>query len=840
MRKRLPLIWIVIGLLVHAQSFDVGSTNAQVTNDSIAIEFVIDNSGSMKDTDPFDLRYAATRLIFDVADDWDQIGVLCFSDNAQELMALAPVGTDRSRKAQSISASKCTGQGGTFISKGINEAVARLKQVSATHKYLVLLTDGAPSDPPETMTAISNAIQDDIIIIPGLLYRNNVDADLDAFEKLMLQFQLIPRRIGNSNEVFQQFSEIYSNIKPDRYVQVLGTTGINEIKISAGQNVNDLVFVLDASISQVINDNELTICGTTSQCYSDVEQKYNLVRLEPGLLEGNLKLPPQASQLSSVVIARSDFRPRMIFPPIDNPALPGYFWPRGKPQTLIAGFDSPNDTSAIMLNGGNDNQIVANQNIYVFRKLPTEQTSAVVQLGTSTEPLVIEKAFQFKPIPNPDPHLPILSALNPSENGEVALENDQDLRIKVEVKGDVTLTRQLSVYAVVVNSSDNSIVLGPEPLQYNGLAYEAKRLFATQPGVGYRVLFWLDAQLTKDQLRYGDQIDLNFAVDGGIRLNGLTNIGFDAFQNGDLPFAVEITEANRQVDLVAELVWMQQPAGADANAAGFSVQLQQSQFQGLNSATTLTLQAPDDICTLPEGIYTGQIKFSTSSGLAISPSRIDVSGRIDHGSIRVLEERPLEFGTFCKLPGLLTVLCWGGGNSEFTDAIDVDVPTCINPKNITIQLESISPPDTGAVIIAGELDRTQNPIKLQIKPSGIPMSTLNDMWSTQRYVGRIRVGLTNNNAVDELAQIGYRKLSILSVLKPWPLNEAPMRFGNWLGTFLLMGLVRYLFFSPAPPTKKRPRERLRSTSTGSSTPPNRDRKPDDRSKARNLDPRRRR
>ena len=137
MKTHLVIKTIIILIVAFAlMSFtDISNEYAQ---DSIRVIFVIDESGSMANSDPSDLHYSAARLFVSLLDPGDSVGAVTFSDQAQVITSgIQTIGSmdDKLQLANVF-------QPGT--PNGYTDVKAAFTQVSE-----LLLT--APSEPDQTI-----------------------------------------------------------------------------------------------------------------------------------------------------------------------------------------------------------------------------------------------------------------------------------------------------------------------------------------------------------------------------------------------------------------------------------------------------------------------------------------------------------------------------------------------------------------------------------------------------------------------------------------------------------------------------------------------------------------
>lgn len=611
-------------VLVSGLFFSSSMLSAQTVQnqDGVALAMVIDNSGSMDGNDPNDWRYAATRLIMDVGDDWDEVGVICFGDTSSTMKPLAALGPTNNRSTQtaSITKSNCASSGGTVMVTAIQEGITQLQTSNAARKYLLILTDGAPSDNP--VPAVEDALKQGITVVP---------VELGLNIQFLSSLGISSRSINGANELLSTFAGIYSELKPDRYVEVLDTTTPN-LNVDQIQQVNRLDLVLSPNQSIIDNGTNRT-CPGDPECQPDAaQQQYYLLPVMQSPVQGSWQVAPGGM---IVVIARSNFRPALAYPPADDPTQIGYFLPRGSSQTLIARISTPSNMLGSMSINGQSGGIALDdqQQTLLFEQFSGEQSQAAIQLGTGTQPLQVVKTFSLAPVPNQEPDLPQLVAVNPDSQGQIQTEPNGQARLIVNLEGNMGLIQSSTLSALVIDTNTGQVVYGPQALQANGNSYQSQSLIDIQPGTAYRTLFWLNAVRTADALRYGDQLDLQVQTTGTIRVQ-MQNLTLADFHKGQIPITVEVTEPDRRVDLTARLEWTDQPRSGLAEGL-FRVSLQESSFVNKQDST-LHVTGPSVLCAdLEPGQYTGKLVFQSSSGLPVTPAEVPVLETLRCGGVQI-------------------------------------------------------------------------------------------------------------------------------------------------------------------------------------------------------------
>lgn len=109
----------------------------------VDIALVLDSSGSMKKTDPANLRKAAARLFISLLTEEDRVGVISFSDAALVLSGLTQNITGQNRKLLLKSLEKISSTGKyTDIYSGVQKGYELLKTSAGKERLIILMSDG--------------------------------------------------------------------------------------------------------------------------------------------------------------------------------------------------------------------------------------------------------------------------------------------------------------------------------------------------------------------------------------------------------------------------------------------------------------------------------------------------------------------------------------------------------------------------------------------------------------------------------------------------------------------------------------------------------------------------
>jgi len=124
--------------ILDARKSPMGTQEPQ----SISVVLVIDNSGSMAQTDPASLRFAAASQLVDLLENGDEISVVLFADDSTVLVSLARVADAASKEVIKKKLSPVAPAGNTNMRAGLEAALAELERGSNSIRFAIFLTDG--------------------------------------------------------------------------------------------------------------------------------------------------------------------------------------------------------------------------------------------------------------------------------------------------------------------------------------------------------------------------------------------------------------------------------------------------------------------------------------------------------------------------------------------------------------------------------------------------------------------------------------------------------------------------------------------------------------------------
>jgi Mg-chelatase subunit ChlD len=145
-RVRFTAVLVVIAVLCVPILADLSpSVYADSTTANVTVIIVIDNSGSMLDNDPEDLRFATARMFIRLLDIGDRVAVVVFADNAEDSTDLLTIASEADRNVVLAAAVDRPVVSGTNMNAAFEQTASFLQQdASGNRQYVMFLTDGWP------------------------------------------------------------------------------------------------------------------------------------------------------------------------------------------------------------------------------------------------------------------------------------------------------------------------------------------------------------------------------------------------------------------------------------------------------------------------------------------------------------------------------------------------------------------------------------------------------------------------------------------------------------------------------------------------------------------------
>ncbi len=154
MHKKTKIIFLLITILflfIPAVSSSYADPFSSEKLEQVAVVLVVDTSGSMKKTDPQNLRGTASDIFIDLLSPEDYLGVITFNTSVETVLPVDTIGNGEKKRAfqQKLSA-KLVSTGDTNYHLALSEAMKQLDGIKQKNirKIIVFLTDGRPDPDP--------------------------------------------------------------------------------------------------------------------------------------------------------------------------------------------------------------------------------------------------------------------------------------------------------------------------------------------------------------------------------------------------------------------------------------------------------------------------------------------------------------------------------------------------------------------------------------------------------------------------------------------------------------------------------------------------------------------
>lgn len=123
-----------------------GQSAVAMPTDRLAVALVIDNSGSMRTTDPLGKRFTASRMLLELLNESDYFSITTFTTQARDLLPMTELSSQHLVEARSILEEIPAATGDTDYLGALAQAELNLAKISETdiRKSIIFLTDGIP------------------------------------------------------------------------------------------------------------------------------------------------------------------------------------------------------------------------------------------------------------------------------------------------------------------------------------------------------------------------------------------------------------------------------------------------------------------------------------------------------------------------------------------------------------------------------------------------------------------------------------------------------------------------------------------------------------------------
>lgn len=545
-------------------------------------------------SDLSELRYSAARLLVELADADDRVAIVRFDVGATgigELNTLRPVGVEAGRPALSASLIAPTDynrRGFTRLDLGLAQAIQLLEasRQADRSQYVLLLTDGEPTEPGgqgQQKARIRSQLQtlraNNVLVFPVVLCNPTAGCSGEFLRQEFASFGV--RDAASAPDLLRVFSEIFSEMKPDRTVLTARTTaqtGSLSFVSSDAQGVRKLTVVAPrGGLGNVQLDGSPFLLQPR---LSDPNIEVNALRAEGGT--GRAATLPsgrwviETSGVSGFAVVQATSYPELLNPPpslANSPASVRYY-PAGKPPLLIARGVGANSDEPLLYDGQTPMQPFGDSGSKALI-LDVQPSEARIQLGTQSTPLKLEKTFRFEPrsdIPKAQVFTPIPTNLGLLNDGRALLQvgfdqvgelatsaSDSNASAAETSQESATSILNVAATAYVMDISPDvpRDEAGNVPLVYSAKMNCNERLCSDErftPGDGrqYRITYIIEGNT--NGVRFSDWAQTELALEPAVFLRGLPNtIDLEQMPVGGWPVVVGAGTTDEIGSLIATL-----------------------------------------------------------------------------------------------------------------------------------------------------------------------------------------------------------------------------------------------------------------------------------------------
>lgn len=334
---------------------------AQSGTEPLDLVLIIDHSGSMENpkygrSDPHSMRFLAARMLIDLLNDEDRVGLILFSDNAEDYSnGLQLVQTGRGRLKENIAKMESQSTGDQTRYKDALELAEKLLGETPANRRaaVIFLTDGAPTDMKQEedySTALDPFIDRDVPVYLLMLEPKKFDNNAirnETLQRIGKTLQIFRDNkqpvieIGDPASIARAFAEVITDLQPGVYIDVENPRGnpdryqtIFQASVASSQRVADITFVFYPSkgiFDQKLNITEQQIPNGVkrdntprdntpgSESYVTVRYRADVGTNIVGAWQFAVNAPTES--ISAFTFVRSDIRIRPRYPGLKNPAL---------------------------------------------------------------------------------------------------------------------------------------------------------------------------------------------------------------------------------------------------------------------------------------------------------------------------------------------------------------------------------------------------------------------------------------------------------------------------------------------------------------------------------------
>ncbi|MBV9786576.1 MAG: VWA domain-containing protein [Chloroflexi bacterium] len=369
MRRFITIIIPLCLLAIMASLVPVAAAQDAIDTRIDAV-LVIDNSGSMQDNDPRDMRISAAKLFVNLGAKGDQIGLVSMGDaqSTQAMMSLSEIDGFTQFAWDRFNAIEAPNELSNWTYMGSALALSDQVLESAANKNpqraVLLLTDGLPtatdadkaSEEQKLKNAVAKLKQEGVKIFPIALGPN---ADVNFLQnELATPTNGLVRRAESADQLLGVYIEIMTLLQEGRYVDSYDVTGEVDTflaEVNPRQLIDQINFMFPAVNGQAPEVQNLILPSTPTSSLDKLlrfqDPNWSMWLARPEYVprfngEWRVTLDTDQPIVPVIAVIKSDLRTRLIEPiasvPDDDTTV--RYYPAGRPLLIRAGARNQSDT----------------------------------------------------------------------------------------------------------------------------------------------------------------------------------------------------------------------------------------------------------------------------------------------------------------------------------------------------------------------------------------------------------------------------------------------------------------------------------------------------------------
>jgi len=235
------------------------------TDDSIAVAIVLDNSGSMLDTDPANHRYLAARLFIDLLPEGSDVVVVSFDDESRILPpGLGTISSEQDRDRMKTGLRSAYPPGGdTDYRPALLSAVGELSKSASSQKVVLFLTDGElrpkfwENSDDRTKTAIKDEVLNTVEVFRetggrlfALSFRGTLPENYPLLDQIATIGHGFHRRIDRPEDLLPAYLELLGSFRRGVFTELPCLEA--QITVPIGTSEIDLAVVGTGTVASLI------------------------------------------------------------------------------------------------------------------------------------------------------------------------------------------------------------------------------------------------------------------------------------------------------------------------------------------------------------------------------------------------------------------------------------------------------------------------------------------------------------------------------------------------------------------------------------------------------------